>query len=100
MELEVIAGLYRDRTAQVVGGRLIRRQLVQVPHSHITAEIQFSVGAPRYNESPAWIELTENARVAVRGFREPGLVVSGARRGSGRLAWCLPPGWLRWRRGS
>src|ERR1700758_2073838 len=79
MELEVLARHHGDRASQVVCGSLRARQLVQIPCSHITTEIQLPVLAPAYGESAARIEFPENGRISIRAFRELSLVISIAR---------------------
>src|SRR5690348_17312378 len=98
MELEVLARHYGDRAPQVINGRLVARKLIQIPNSHVAAQIQLAEFAPPDSESAAGIELSENNGVPVRRFRKFRLVVgiilvlTGAlthrRWGLRRRSWC------------
>ena len=63
MELEVIARHYCDWAAQVVGGRLVARELIQISCNHIAAEIQFPVFALGHSKSAARVEFTKNGGI-------------------------------------
>src|SRR5882672_3524061 len=85
MELEVLARSHVDGASQVVCGSLHAGQLVKIPCSHITAEIQLPVFAPAHGKSAARIEFSENGRISIRAFRELSLVISIALIGAGGL---------------
>jgi hypothetical protein len=64
MELEILARIYKERTAQVVDGRLLAWQLVQVPSRHITTEIQLAEVAPANRKAAARVEFSEDCRIS------------------------------------
>src|SRR5436190_18802419 len=76
MELEVLARSHVDGASQVVCGSLHAGQLVKIPCSHITAEIQLPVFAPAHGKSAARIEFSENGRISIRALRKSSLVIS------------------------
>jgi len=78
MKLEIVAGFDRDRPAQVVRLALVGWQLVEIPYSHVAAEIQLAILALSDGKSTARIELSENGRISSAGFREEALVVTVA----------------------
>src|SRR5438552_3425643 len=76
MGLEVLARSHVDRASQVVCGSLHAGQLVKIPCSHITAEIQLPVFATAHGKSAARIEFSENGRISIRALRKSSLVIS------------------------
>jgi hypothetical protein len=88
MELEVIASIDSQRPPQVVGCRLIRRQLSEVTRSHIAAQVQLAALVFGHRESATRIKLTEDCGVSFFRKQRRGLsgalVIHRARSRSGR----------------
>ena len=78
MELEILSWIYWDRTAKMIDARLIAWHLIQIPNSHITTEIQFSVFAPAHSKATTWVKFSEDRIISSRSLGEEALVIISA----------------------